>query len=184
MNTLNDKAVRRALISRYLEAETTPAEERQLREWFAMHPADEDETDVALLIGLAAPCANCLPEEEREEAFDRMVSVAEGKPGRLGHVRWYRWTLGIAAAAAVVTLVFVLLKPAEKPLSPVVIAENIRQLTKLAPDQIESVTAKPQGSHAILTVQLKDGSTCAYLLTSDEEAGTTSLVAYKPKNKR
>ena len=80
-------------------------------------------------------------------------------------------------------LLWLLLKPAEKPLDPVVVAENIRQLMLLAPDQIESVTAKPQGAHAILTVHLKDGSTCAYLLTSDEEAGTTSLVAYKSKSK-
>lgn len=53
MNTLNDKTAWRALIDRYLEAETTPAEERRLREWFATHPADENEADTALLIGLA-----------------------------------------------------------------------------------------------------------------------------------
>ena len=181
MNTLNDKTVRRALIDRYLEAESTPAEERQLREWFAMHPADEDETDVALLIGLAAPCANCLPEEEREMEFDALVSARVGR-SRLR--LWQRCALGITAAAAIVTLVLLLFQPAEKPLDPVVVAENIRQLMYIAPDQIESVTAKPQGARAILTVHLKDGSTCAYLLTSDEEAGTTSLVAYKSKSKR
>lgn len=181
MNTLNDKTARRALIDRYLEAETTPAEERQLREWFATHSADEDEADLALLIGLDAPCASCLPEVEREMEFDTIVAAPASRPKF--HL-WRKWALGIAAAAAVVTLVLVLLKPAEKPLSPVVIAENIRQLMDLSPDQIESVTAKPEGSHAILTVHLKDGSTCAYLLTSDEEAGTTSLVAYNPKSKR
>ncbi|MBO4536546.1 MAG: hypothetical protein J5702_05000 [Bacteroidales bacterium] len=181
MNTLNDKTARRALIDKYLEAETSPAEERQLREWFATHSADEDEADLALLIGLAAPCASCLPEVEREEEFDALVAPSASRPKL--HL-WRKWALGIAAAAAVVTLVLVLLKPAEKPLSPVVIAENIRQLMDLSPDQIESVTAKPEGAHAILTVHLKDGSTCAYLLTSDEEAGTTSLVAYEPKSKR
>ena len=180
MNTLNDKTARRALIDRYLEAETTPAEEQQLREWFATHPADEDEADMALLIGLAAPCASCLPEVEREMEFDAIVAAPASRPKL--HL-WRKWVLGIAAAAAVMTLVLLLFKPAEKPLDPVVIAENIRQLMLLSPDQIESVTAKPEGSHAILTVHLKDGSTCAYLLTSDEEAGTTSLVAYKPRSK-
>ena len=180
MNTLNDTTARRALIDRYLEAETTPAEERRLREWFATHPADEDEAGTALLIGLATPCANCLPEEEREMEFDAIVSARAGRPKlRL----WQRWALGITAAAAVVTLVLLLLKPDETPMDPVVVAENIRQLMYIAPDQIESVTAKPKGSHAILTVHLKNGSTCFYLLTSDEEAGTTSLVAYKSKTK-
>ena len=178
MNTLNDKTARCALIDRYLEAETTPAEERRLREWFATHPADSDEADMALLIGLAVPCANCLPEEEREKEFDAIVAAPASRP--MSHL-WPRWALGIAAAA-VLTLVWLLFKPAEKPLDPVVIAENIRQLMYLSPDQIESVTAKPEGSRAILTVHLKDGSTCAYLLTSDEEAGTTSLVACNPES--
>ena len=179
MNTLNDKTARCALIDRYLEAETTPAEERRLREWFATHPADSDEADMALLIGLAVPCANCLPEEEREKEFDAIVAAPAG--WRTNPL-WHRWALGIATAAAVVTMVLLLFKPAEKPLDPVVIAENIRQLMYLSPDQIESVTAKPEGSRAILTVHLKDGSTCAYLLTSDEDAGTTSLVACNPSN--
>ena len=179
MNTLNDKTARRALIVRYLEAETSPAEERQLREWFATHPADEDEADMALLIGLAAPSASGLPEVEREEEFDAIVAAPASQPKL--HL-WHKWALGIAAAAAVVTLVLLLQKHAEKPLDPVVIAENIRQLMYLSPDQIESVTAKPEGFRAILTVHLKDGSTCAYLLTSDEEAGTTSLVACNPES--
>ena len=154
MNTLNDKTVRQVLIDRYLEADTSPAEERQLREWFATHPADEDEADLALLIGLAAPCASCLPEVEREEEFDAIVAAPASRPKL--HL-WRKWVLGIAVAAAVVTLVLLLQKPAEKPLDPVVIAENIRQLMYLSPDQIESVTAKPDGSRAILTVHLKDG---------------------------
>ena len=183
MNSLDDKTVRSPLIAKYLEAETTPAEERMLREWFALHPADEEEADIALLIGLAAPCASCLPEVEREEEFDRIVAAAGTRPGR---PLWRRWVPGLAAAAAAALLAVVLIKarPSEKPLTPIVIAESIRQLMLLSPEQIESVTAKPDGARAILTVQLKDGSTCAYLLTSDEEAGTTSLVAYNPTSKK
>lgn len=180
MNTLNDKTVRRALLDKYLEAETSPAEERRLREWFAGHPADEEEADLALLVGLAAPCTDLLPEEEREKEFDALVSAREGQANAR---RWLRWAAGVAAAAAFVTLVLLPLKPATRPLDPVVIAENIRQLIVLSPDQIESVTAKPEGSRAILTVHLKDGSTCAYLLSLDEEDGTTSLVAYNPESK-
>lgn len=57
-----DKETRKALIEKYLEAETTPLEEQRLREWFATHPADDDEQELALLIGLSAPCGHCLPE--------------------------------------------------------------------------------------------------------------------------
>ena len=48
---MEDKVTRRALIEKYLNAETTPEEERRLREWFASHEADEDERDFALLVG-------------------------------------------------------------------------------------------------------------------------------------
>ena len=86
MNTLNDKTARRALIVRYLEAETSPAEERQLREWFATHPADEDEADMALLVGLAAPCASGLPEVEREMEFDAIVAYVGNALDGIGEV--------------------------------------------------------------------------------------------------
>ena len=74
INDLADKNSRKALIERYLEAETTPAEEQRLRDWFARHQADADEREIALLVGLAAPCASCLPElDETEAEFDRLL---------------------------------------------------------------------------------------------------------------
>lgn len=92
INDLADKNSRKALIERYLEAETTPAEEQRLRDWFARHQADADEREIALLVGLAAPCASCLPElDETEAEFDRLVAA--------GGRRRLRWRAGIAAAA-------------------------------------------------------------------------------------
>ena len=76
INDLADKNKRKALIERYLEAETTPAEEQRLRDWFARHQAEADEREIALLVGLAAPCASCLPElDETEAEFDRLVAA-------------------------------------------------------------------------------------------------------------
>ena len=76
INDLADKNSRKALIERYLEAETSPAEEQRLRDWFARHQADADEREIALLVGLAAPCASCLPElDETEAEFDRLVAA-------------------------------------------------------------------------------------------------------------
>ena len=183
INDLADKNSRKALIERYLEAETTPAEEQRLRDWFARHQAEADEREIALLVGLAAPCASCFPElDETEAEFDRLVAAGgngsnngNGRGGRL------RWRAGIAAAAAAAITLFFFLRPAgskEQPISPVAIAEGIRQIMMLSPDEIETVVATPSGSKAILTAYLKDGRTFSYILTYDTDDGTTSLLAY------
>lgn len=184
INDLADKNSRKALIERYLEAETTPAEEQRLRDWFARHQAEADEREIALLVGLAAPCASCLPElDETEAEFDRLVA-AGGNGSNKGNGRGrrrLRWSAGIAAAAAAAIALFFFLRPAgskEQPISPVAIAEGIRQIMMLSPDEIETVVATPSGSKAILTAYLKDGRTFSYILTYDTDDGTTSLLAY------
>lgn len=184
INDLADKNSRKALIERYLEAETTPAEEQRLRDWFARHQAEADEREIALLVGLAAPCASCLPElDETEAEFDRLVA-AGGNGSNNGNGRGrrrLRWCADIAAAAAAVIALFFFLRPAgskEQPISPVAIAEGIRQIMMLSPDEIETVVATPSGSKAILTAYLKDGRTFSYILTYDTDDGTTSLLAY------
>jgi len=184
INDLADKNSRKALIERYLEAETTPAEEQRLRDWFARHQAEADEREIALLVGLAAPCASCLPElDETEAEFDRLVA-AGGNGSNNGNGRGrrrLRWRAGIAAAAAAAIALFFFLRPAgskEQPISPVAIAEGIRQIMMLSPDEIETVVATPSGSKAILTAYLKDGRTFSYILTYDTDDGTTSLLAY------
>lgn len=184
INDLADKNSRKALIERYLEAETTPAEEQRLRDWFARHQAEADEREIALLVGLAAPCASCLPElDETEAEFDRLLA-AGGNGSNNGNGRGrrrLRWRAGIAAAAAAAIALFFFLRPAgskEQPISPVAIAEGIRQIMMLSPDEIETVVATPSGSKAILTAYLKDGQTFSYILTYDTDDGTTSLLAY------
>ena len=186
INDLADKNSRKALIERYLEAETTPAEEQRLRDWFAQHQAEADEREIALLVGLAAPCASCLPElDETEAEFDRLVAASgngsnNGSNNGRGRRR-LRWRAGIAAAAAAAIVLFFFLRPAgskEQPISPVAIAEGIRQIMMLSPDEIETVVATPSGSKAILTAYLKDGRTFSYILTYDTDDGTTSLLAY------
>ena len=185
INDLADKNSRKALIERYLEAETTPAEEQRLRDWFARHQAEADEREIALLVGLAAPCASCLPElDETEAEFDRLVAAGGNNGSNNGNGRGrrrLRWRAGIAAAAAAAIALFFFLRPAgskEQPISPVAIAEGIRQIMMLSPDEIETVVATPSGSKAILTAYLKDGRTFSYILTYDTDDGTTSLLAY------
>ncbi len=176
-----DKETRKALLAKYLEAETTLEEETRLREWFATHSADDDEREMALLIGLSAPCGHCLPEsDESVAAFDRMVYEAY-RPRRR---KVFRWFVGIASAASLAGLVL-LLKPRDETasmLTPVQIAEGIQQMMLLEIGDIETIVATPSGSRALLTAHLRDGSTCTYILSYNGEDGTASLLACNVEN--
>ena len=172
-----DKEARKALIERYLEAETSPAEEKMLRDWYARHPADGDERAAARLIVLSAPCGQYPEAIDAEAEFDRILAAGERKRRRK-ILRRASLAGGACAAAAAL---FLWLGPArqspQSTLTSVQIADGIRQIMLLEIGDIESVTAIPSGSYAVLTAHLKDGSTCAYIMTINEEDGTTSLLA-------
>lgn len=118
--------------------------------------------------------------ESAVEEFDRIVREYE-RP--LKRRRIFRWVSGIAAAAAVVLAVFIFRTPAEEtPLSAVTIAETIGELMNLDEGNILSIEAKPQGSKAILTVNMKKGGTRTYIMTMDEETGATLLTQLSSTN--
>ena len=114
--------------------------------------------------------------DDAEAEFDRVLAAGERKR------RIVRWSAlaGIAAAAAVALLLW--LAPARpapsSPLTPIQIAEGIQQMMLLDIGDIESIVATPGDNCAILTAHLKDGKTCSYILTCNEDEGTTSLLAY------
>ena len=116
--------------------------------------------------------------DEGEAAFDRILAEGESKR-RSKIIRWSA-VAGAACAAAVALLLW--LAPARKapesPMTPLQIAEGIRQMMLLDIGDIESIVATPSGNSAILTAHLKDGKTCSYILTCNEDEGTTSLLAY------
>ena len=62
--------------------------------------------------------------------------------------------------------------------TPIQIAEGIQQMMLLDIGDIDSIVATPYESYAILTAQLKDGSTCAYILKFNDDLGTPMLLAY------
>ena len=118
--------------------------------------------------------------ESAAEEFDRIVREYE-RP--LKRRRIFRWVSGIAAAAAVVLAVFIFRTPAEEtPLSAVTIAETIGELMNLDEGNILSIEAKPQGSKAILTVNMKNGGTRTYIMTMEEETGATLLTQLSSTN--
>ena len=119
--------------------------------------------------------------ESAVEEFDRIVREYE-RP--LRRRRIFRWASGIAAAAAAVVLaVFIFRTSAEEtPLSAVTIAETIGELMNLDEGNILSIEAKPQGSKAILTVNMKNGGTRTYIMTMEEETGATLLTQLSSTN--
>ena len=113
--------------------------------------------------------------DEAVAEFDRIVSEYESP---LRRKRTLSWAAGIASAAAVALAVILpLRKTEETPLSPVVIAEGIGQLMDINSGMVESINAVPQGSKALISVRLTDGSEYYYIMSYDGDAGTTSLVA-------
>lgn len=114
--------------------------------------------------------------DEAVAEFDRIVKEYE-RP--LRKKRILRWTGGIAATAAAVTLLMIIRPEArqEKPISPVVIAEGITELMDINSGAVESVSAVPQGSKALVTLKLKNGDELYYIMSYDDITGSTSLVA-------
>ena len=118
--------------------------------------------------------------DDAEAEFDRILAAGERKR------RIVRWSAlaGIAAAAAVALLLWLAPArpaPASSTLTPVQIAEGIQQMMLLDIGDIDSIVATPGDNCAILTAHLKDGKTCSYILTCNEDEGTTSLLAYTDK---
>ena len=173
-----DKEMRKVLVERYLEGDTSPREERELLEWYETHQVDRDEWADAMLIRLSAPCGDNLSEtDETETEFDRILALAEKKKHR---VIIRRVSLVVGAIAAAVAILLILTTPRTYPeniLTPIQIAEGIQQIMLLDIEDIESVEATPKGAYAILTARLKDGSTCSYILTYNGEGTSLALSA-------
>ena len=116
--------------------------------------------------------------DDAEAEFDRILEAGEGRRRRQV-VRWTGMVCAAVAASAALLLWLAPMHPAsDGALTPVQIAEGIRQMMLLDIGDIQSIEATPEGSYAILTAHLKDGSTCSYIMRCDEVEGTTTLLAY------
>lgn len=117
--------------------------------------------------------------DNSEAEFDRVLAVGERKR----HRRTMRWTAGFATACAAAVALVLWLMPTrqatESTLTPIQIAAGIQQMMLLDIGDIQTIEATPEGSHAILTAHLKDGTSCSYIMKCDEVDGTTTLLAYK-----
>ena len=175
MINIKDKEARLQLITKYLEAETTIAEEAMLHTYYMENKADEDEQAIAQMICMEHADTDLLSAEGAEE-FDRIVSKTKAKP-RKATIR----SLWIGGWAAAVTLLFVLNVVTQRKEEPnaafntIEIAGCIQQL--MAVEDVTSVTASPVKECVLVTAQLADGTTKMYIMNKDSEEGSTSMLA-------
>lgn len=197
---LADKSVRRRLITRYLDAMTDPEEERALAEHFSENVPDEDEKAFARLLDISA--ADPASDEGAAE-FDRIVSgrtrvrrvwlvpslVAACAAVVLlvvlplaSHRNYGSWTDLIMSrdsgpAAGVPVETYASAEPEQKGISPVEMACCLDQVLALCGDDAASADARPSGTSALVTVNMKDGSSRKYFMTFDSGEGSASFVA-------
>ena len=173
MMDIQDKDTRMALVARYLEAETTVAEEALLAAYYAANEAEEDERAIAQMIRMEHAGAALLFKEGAEE-FDRIVSQTKPKH----HIRRMAWIGGVSAAIALLLVLNVTI-PREAEPSPafttVEIAGYVQQLMNV--EDIEAVTASPVKECVLVTATLSDGSTKMFIMNKDPEEGSTSMLA-------
>ena len=179
---IEDKEYRKALIERYLNADTTSEEERHLRAYYdEAAEVDADEKAVALLMNISAPSAEAYSQttvDEYDRLFggDESVSLAAWLSKKRGDILKSLYAFAACAAAVVLLLIF---KP-KAPMTdftPLEIAQSISALAELNSEDVESVAAKPTGGGVIVTVVLKDGTRCDFRMERDGASGEIHLLA-------
>ena len=175
MMDIKDKDTRMALVARYLEADTTVAEEALLAANYAANEAEEDERAIAQMIRMEHANEALLSKEGAEE-FDRIVSQTKPKQSR-PIIRRMAWISG-AAAIALLLVLNVQLPQEEVPseaFTTVEIAGYVQQLMNV--EDVETVTASPIKECVLVTATLADGTTKMYIMNKDSEEGSTSMLA-------
>lgn len=172
MMDIKNKEIRNRLIDRYLNAETSPVEEKMLRDYYERNkPVGEDEQAFARMIQMENMNASLLSDKGVEE-FDRIVGEAKQTTKRIP-LRWITWTSGIAAT---ITLLFMLF-PTSPGTNTLEIAQSVQQMMNLPMDDILSITATPIDNCVWIEVELEDDISKTFIMNRDEDNGTTTLLA-------
>ena len=172
MIDIRNKEIRKSLIAKYLDAETSFAEERMLVDYFLSHKdVDQDEQAFVKMIRMENIQTNLLSDKGEEE-YDRIVSETKQESKRIP-LRRMIWVGGIAASIAL----FFMLSPVftSPKANTMEIAQCIQQVINLPMDEIASITATPVNDYVWVKAELKDGTTKTFIMS--ENKGTTSLLA-------
>lgn len=121
MMNLKDKNIRRHLVQKYLDAETSPIEEKMLADYYAESKADAEERDIAALILSSSTGLDSIF-DAGNRSFEDILAAERTKAKRKRNFRGYSF-LAIAACLAAFML---LLRNTSSPsdTGPVLIEEN------------------------------------------------------------
>ena len=173
MINISDKDVRKELVSRYLDAGTTPDEERVLVDHYLNNDnVDSDELPFARLIRMEH-ADNLLLSAKGAEEYDRMTGNAGPRTTRPSSRRWSSCIGGIAAGMA---LLLVLNFPRhESDITD--LTQSLQQLIELNTDGDATVTATPIGESVWVEVEYADGNKKTYIMNRDKAMDTVSFMA-------
>lgn len=197
MIDINKKEIRIELIKRYMDAETSLAEEKELLSYYLDNKTiDKDEQAIAEMILMENIHAPILSDEGVKE-YDRIVKGGErpayntkkqhpilaiyGKYGekKSKHAvfRWMAFPLGVAVSIALFLMIFTINPNPPQKNNTAEIAQFIQQIINLDMGDIVSVTATPVDDCFWLKTELKDGSCRTFILDIDENSKLTTLLA-------
>ena len=165
---------RKELIQRYLEAETTSAQEQELADSFATAPpVDEEEHAVYRMIQAIAPIrTEDFPESGDE--FDRIVRKARTRKIR-------NWSLAVSGIAAIlVAVVFLTRRPDDvepEPDDTMELLQKLQFISNLDPADAEGYEFKRVGDGFIMTAHFQDGREASFILTPMEGGQSFYLVS-------
>lgn len=173
MMDIKNKETRKELIYKYLNAETTLLEERLLADYYlGNNNVDEDERAIAETISVENIHVSVLSHSGVEE-FDKIVNGVKQK-SKTDILRLIIYTMAVAASIALLVMIY----PFTSETSDTVeIAQCIRQVMNLRTDDIISVTATPIDDYVWINAELNNGDTKTFIMSSDKDMGTTSLLA-------
>ena len=173
MIDIEKKEIRRELVSRYLVAETSIAEEKLLAEYYASHEVDEDEKAFAQLIRIESVKPDVLSKEGVEE-YDRIVGESANIGAKKVTLRIVSW---LSAIAASLVLIYVLVSPSKNESQTMEIAYTIQQIMNVRIDGMVSMTATPIGDYIWVTAEMEDGTTQVFIMNSEEKSDATTLLS-------
>ena len=152
------------LIQRYLKAETTLEEEREL--------ATANPTLARLSKALEME-----PLPEAEDAFDRIIRQARWRKVRT-------WGLAASGVAAILLAVVLLTRKPENSdpegTDSLEMLQQLQFIFSLDPADAASYQFKPVGDGYIMTAQFADGDSVSYLFTPMNDGKSFQLIALNP----
>lgn len=109
--------------------------------------------------------------DESAAEFDRVVSSGDVRRRRAA-----AWGT-MLAAAVLAALVLMLWPHGGNGFSGLEMAEGIEQILELDPDEIVSVTAKPDGGKVVLAALMNDGSRRFYVMSREKVTSAVTITA-------